>query len=36
MYMGLKKMKWMVLAMLVMLLHAQAFAQDLHFSQFFN
>ena len=34
--MGLKKLKWMVLAMLVMLLHAQTFAQDLHFSQFFN
>ena len=36
MNMGLKKMKWMVLAIIVMLLHAQTFAQDLHFSQFFN
>jgi len=34
--MRLKKMKSMVLAIFVMLLHAHTFAQDLHFSQFFN
>ena len=32
----LKKLKSMVLVIFVMLLHAQTFAQDLHFSQFFN